>query len=80
MNALNSLNRKYKNALINFGKISNKAKQKDKHVYIYPLRSAGLTLKQAHELGFKVSLHLWGSCIDQSVRNKGNSFFLNQNN
>jgi len=66
MNCSNSIYRKYKNALVNFGQLSNNAKQKDRHVYIYPLRQAGLTHKQANELGFKVSFRLWRSCIDQS--------------
>ncbi len=66
----NSLNRKYKNALVSFGKLCNVAKQKEKHVYIYPLRSAGLSHKQATKLGFKVSYRLWRSCLDQSPRNK----------
>lgn len=73
---LNSLNRKYKNALVSFSKLANDAKQKDKHVFIYPLRSAGLTHKQANELGFKVSFRLWRSCLDQRTRNKGILFLF----
>lgn len=68
---LNALNRKYKSALVGFSKLSNIAKQKDKHVFIFPLRSAGLTHKQAINLGFKVSFRLWRSCLDQRSRNKG---------
>lgn len=45
-----NLNYKYKKALINFGKIFNTRKQKEKHEFVYPIRSAGLTFSQAKNL------------------------------
>ncbi len=38
---------KYEKALKNFGKIFNGRKQKEKHELLYPIRSAGLSYKEA---------------------------------
>jgi len=74
------LEAKYKNALINFAKLFNEAKLREKHALIYPIRIAGLTLNQAKELGFKASFKLWQSCLDQRKRNKSGFFRIFQNN
>jgi len=62
---------KYEKALKNFGKIFNGRKQKEKHELLYPIRSAGLSYKQAKSLGFNVSFGMWKSCLDQRIRSKG---------
>jgi hypothetical protein len=65
------LNFKYKQALKSFGRIFNAAKPKERHEFIFPMRIAGLTFKQARELGFNVSFRLWQSCLNQRKRNIG---------
>lgn len=62
---------KYKIALKGFAKLFNDAKQKEKHAYLYPIRRAGIPIKQAKELGFKVSFRLWQTCLNQTKRSKG---------
>ncbi len=46
-------------------------KQKEKHELLYPIRSAGLSYKEAKSLGFNVSFRMWKSCLDQRIRSKG---------
>ena len=64
----------YKEALMNFAKLCNKSKQKAKHQFIYPLRSAGFTLSDTKNLGFKCSGWLWKRCLNQMERDKGKLF------
>jgi len=71
-----ALIRKYKNALKKFADIFNKAKPKEKHQYIYPIRSAGISFSNAKELGFYVKKKTWLNCFDQSDRDKGKCLFL----
>ena len=63
---------KYKIALKGFAKLFKDARPKERHAYIYPIRSSGLTILQARTLGFNVTSRLWQSCLNQSERNKGN--------
>ena len=41
-----------------------------------PLRTAGLTLNEVKELGFRVSSKLWKSCLDDRPRNLGKYLIL----
>lgn len=62
---------KYKKALRGYAEIFNNAKPKEKHQYIYPMRIAGISLKEAKEIGFKVHSWMWKKCLDRSRRKKG---------
>ena len=64
----------YKAALNKMSVLFNNAKPKEKHVYIYPLRSSGITLNHAKELGFKCSKWLWKNCMNKAERNLGKIF------
>ena len=66
---------KYKSALKKYAYIANNADKKEKHRYIYPLRSSGLSLKHCKDLGFHISKWLWVKCLNKSKRNKGPLFF-----
>ena len=69
--ALKKLNNQYKKALKLFSNIFNKAKQKEKYQFIFPVYATGFTRKQAFSLGFNVSKHLWYNCANTSMRNPG---------
>ena len=64
--------KKYQNAVKGFADIYNNSKQKERHRFIYPIRSAGITWANAKKLGFKVTHWQWAKCFDRSKRNKGN--------
>ena len=51
--------------------IFNLKKQKSKHKYIYPIRKAGFTRKEALKLNFKVGKLMWTNCLNRKKRNKG---------
>jgi len=61
----------YKAALNGYAKMCNNTLNKKKHVYLYPIRSVGITYAHAKELGFKCSFNLWKSCLNQTKRNMG---------
>lgn len=65
--------KKYQNALKGFSEIYNNLKLKERHQYIFPIRSAGITFIHAKKLGFKISYWIWNKCLDKSVRSKGNT-------
>ena len=76
---------KYVSALKNYANIFNSKKQKIKHKYIYPIRKAGFTMKEAIELDFKVCKRMWSNCLNREKRNKGGkpklkSFFIHKIN
>lgn len=73
MNTTNSL-KKYQKALNGFADIFNNAKSKQKHKYIYPLKSSGITYVHARKLGYNVTTWLWKTCSDRSERKKGNDY------
>ncbi len=45
---------KYKSALKSYADIFNQAKPKEKYRFIFPVRSAGIRIKHAIEIGLKV--------------------------
>ena len=65
------------NAMKYFGDIFNRKKQKSKHKYIFPMRKAGFTLKEAISFNFKVERKMWLRCLNQKERNKGGRPSLN---
>ncbi len=58
-------------ALKNFSVIYKFQKSKNKHKFIYPLRQAGFTKKEAFDLGFVSGRKLWLNCMNQNDRNLG---------
>ncbi len=62
---------KHLKALRLFGEIYNKKKQKNKHKYLYPIKRAGFSISEALHFNFKISTHIWHSCLNRSKRNKG---------
>ncbi len=46
---------KYKNALKEFAEIYGNAPPKERHIYLYPLRSAGIKFDEAKNLGFNAT-------------------------
>ena len=64
---------KYKKALGGFADIYNTAKRKDKQQYIKQVRKAGISFKDAKNIGFKVTSWMWKRCLNTSRRNNGKS-------
>ncbi len=46
--------KKYQNVIKKFSSFFNNAKPKDRHKFIYPLRSAGISFSHAKELGYNI--------------------------
>ena len=66
------------NAMKYFGDIFNQEKQKSQHKYIFPLKKAGFTLKEALSFSFKAKKKMWLRCLNQKERNKGGRPTLNK--
>jgi hypothetical protein len=60
-----------KNVLIEFGKIFEQTSSKNKHKFIRPVKKAGFSFTEAHDLNFGVSKWLWDKCMDHSIRQTG---------
>ena len=66
-----SIASKHVAALKLYANIFNKEKQKIKHKFIYPIRKAGFSMKDALGLNFKVCKGMWANCLNQKTRNLG---------
>jgi hypothetical protein len=62
---------KYKKALKEFSILFNQSKPKERYLLIRPMWKGGFTLKMTQELGFNATKHMWISCRNKCVRNKG---------
>ena len=65
---------RYINALKNISDPVNSksiVKQKNQHYFIRSIRQAGLSLREARELGFQCGKHLWRTCLDPNKRHIG---------
>jgi len=60
-----------KSALEGFAELFGQSASKNKHKFIWPLKKAGFTYVEAHNLNFRVSRWLWNKCDDQTERTNG---------
>ena len=63
-----SIASKHVAALKLYANIFNKEKQKIKHKFIYPIRKAGFSMKDALGLNFKVCKGMWANCLNQKIQ------------
>jgi len=63
--------KKFKKALKSYSEIYNNAPLKKRHVYLYPIRNAGISRRDAQNIGFNVTSHSWKACLNRNPRNKG---------
>jgi hypothetical protein len=62
---------KHFKALTFFGVLFNKQKPKEQHKFVFPLKKAGFSRKEAKFLKFKANKKMWLNCLNQIERNKG---------
>jgi len=65
---------KYKKALQSFSEVYNNAPLKKRHVFLYPIRNAGISRRDAENLGFNVNGHSWKGCLNRNIRHEGQYF------
>ena len=61
----------HKKALNNLSILFNNEKPKFRYKYLFPIKNAGFSLKEAKKYGFKASKKLWSSCSINTKRNPG---------
>ena len=62
---------KFEKALNYYSTIFNNAPQKEKYLYLSPLRKAGLTRTLVRKLGYNATTYMWKNCMNDSIRSKG---------